>query len=279
MSGSVELPVPAESASGALDGMVAGHPRLERVEKVADGVEAVGWVKDPSVQARVRLSVRPGGESTSVLAFDADGGDDELRAVLVDDLVDRVRTEVARALAHGDETATGAYVGTVVGGHDFDLEPGRVVAVVFGQTTISLRYAGTSVELGIDQLAEVAAVPTSTAGLPVDAGVLEEAVAHARTGTVLGIATSGSDNKRCLIHIGGTTTTILNAELDHLRTAMQPAALALLSRPAIRRSRPSPRVSPSELVRQMTALAQLHHAGDLTEREWAEAKAKLLGID
>lgn len=287
MTGTIELPVTVEDALVALRHVIDAHQRLETVRSVVDGVDLVAWRRTHEDAEQVRLTVRDTGEGTSELVH-ASWGESGVASpehywTVVDDLLERLRTEIARDLTESIEAASGAYVGTLVGGEGLGVEPGRAVAVVFGSSGLWLRYAGRSVDLDTDRLVEVEAVPTSTAGLKVDPEALERAVAHAPVGTVLGIETSGGEpdavGLHCLIHLGGSTTSIVNAELDHLRAALQPAGLAMLSRNVIRRRQASPKISSTELIRQLSALAQLHHAGDLTEREWAEGKAKLLGID
>lgn len=282
MSGSIELPVAVGLALEALQQAVEVHQRVDVHQRSADGVDVVGRVKDRDGAAHVRFTVRETADGTAELQhedLDADGSE-ELYCAVVDDLLERVRAVVARSEVESDPDATGAYVGTLVGGKELGVDPGRAVTVVFGHRRLVLRYAGTSVELGSDQLADVEAVPTSTAGLAgVESDVLDRAISHAPVGTVIGVATTPGHGLQCWIHVGGATTSIVNAELETLRSALDLDEPSRLPSSVMRRRPTGVRTSSVELIRQMTALAHMHHAGDLSEREWAEAKAKLLGID
>jgi hypothetical protein len=280
LSGCVELPVPAELALGALQRAVESHSLVDTRKSGRDTVDVVGRLKDERGEEKIRFTVRDSAGGTSELEHGSWGmrgvhSAERYQAVL-DGVLERTRGAVARSLAEQVDSSAGAYVGTLVGAEGLDIEVGRAVAVVLGNDSLSLRYGDATIELGRQELAEVAAVPTSTAGLPVDHDVLEQAVTHASSGTLLSISTTPETGQHVVVHVGGSTTAVVNAELAHFRISLHPSRPANL--PIIRRPQPGVKLSRGELVRQMTALAALHHAGDLSEREWIAAKNQLLGL-
>jgi hypothetical protein len=280
LTGCVELPVPAELTLGALQRAVESHSLVDARKSRGDTVDVIGRLQDERGEEKIRFTVRDSAGGTSELEHGSWGlrgvhSAERYQAVL-DGVLEKTRDAVARSLAEQAASSVGAYVGTLVGAQGLDIEIGRSVAVVLGNASLSLRYGDATLELGRGELAEVGAVPTSTAGLPVDHDALERAVTHASTGTLLSIATMPETGVHVVVHVGGSTTSVVNAELAHFRISLHPSRPAGL--PIIRRPQPGSKLSRGELVRQMTALAALHHAGDLSEREWIAAKNQLLGL-
>lgn len=262
-TGQLELPVGVEAARAALDEAVAAHPSATLRRASEEGVDVVGHVRDHRGEERVRLSVHDGAGGTCVVEHGHWGlrgvGSAELHQLVVDDLLERVRAAVARGLVAGTPGATAAYVGTVLGGEQLDVGTGRSVAVVFGATALTIRCGDLRHDLRAADLLEVEAVPTTTPDMPWDRRLLPRPGGRPVVDTVVGIA--AHSGLECSVHVTGSTTSVVNAELAPLRAP----------------ARPAPVPSGGALVRVMAGLAQRHRDGVLDDDQFALAKAELLG--
>jgi hypothetical protein len=276
MTGAVDFPVPVEEVLRALravaEAQEAVSVRRESAEDATRCVDVAVRRKDGRGADRVRLTLRDEPRGTSVLEHGHRGlrGAGDAHQSVVADLLQRMRDAVARALVEESVTASGGYVGTLVGGSTPAFEPGRSVAVLFGLTTLTLVRGVRPLELTTDRLAEVAAVPANAAGA--DPALLRGV--RVPVETVVRVVTKEATH---LVHVAGVTTSLANAELARLQAELRPRPVAVAAPAEVRD--PGGKLTPVELVREMASLARMHHAGRLDEDEYALAKSELLGTD
>lgn len=278
--GAVELPVGIDEARAAVHAVLEDHELVSVRRSGAEAVDVVARSRDKRGEERVRLTFGELRGGSSIVEHGSWGlrgtGSQELYDALVAELAQQLRTRVARDLIAATDGATGAYVGTLVGQEQLDVRLGAAVAVVFGATRLSLCRGRTRFDLVAEQLLEVEAVPVNTPGMPWDRTILLQAAGRAGLGTVIGIAaTTGLE---ALVHVTGSTTSVVSSELTRLREAAHPAPVAAVV-PVAAPSRRAPGEKPTatELVREMASLAQLHREGLIDDGDFAAAKAELLG--